>query len=118
MTKKYPSRTRKRVQQTRFYSISDFIQGLIQQTRFYSVIQSPTKPTVEYSLMDFLKSVPQEPNEKIATFFFMRTPPFNAAALSFFVLKIDESIEFPKQNTLQSYRVPHRNKFPRSCEGL
>ncbi len=75
------------------------------------LLTPPTKKNVESTFTDSSKSAPKELEAKIASFFYENAIPFNVAASSSFALMIDESINFAKQNPLQSYKIPHRLKL-------
>ncbi len=78
------------------------------------LITSPTKQSVESSLIGSQKSGTNEVDAMIASFFYENWISFNVANSSSFGSMIAESMKFAKQNPFQSYKLPSR--LMRACE--
>ncbi len=62
------------------------------------LLVSPTKKSVESSMIGFQQSGSKEVDKTITSFFFENGIPFNVANSSSFSRMIDESLKFAKQN--------------------
>jgi len=75
------------------------------------LITSPTKQSVESSLIGSQKSGTNEVDAMIASFFYENGISFNVANSSSFGRMIAESMKFAKQNPFQSYKPPSRKRL-------